>query len=231
MAASAGDLIAGAPGEGEVWGDDTVVVLAVKPQMFAAVAAELAPIMSGRSERCVISIMAGVRSATIRERLGDRARVVRAMPNTPARVGQGVTAIAAGPGATEGDMAIAGRLFAALGPVVVRIDEGLMDAFTAVAGSGPAYLFYLAEAMERAAVEVGLDAAMARRVVAQTLRGAAALIDGDGQGDPGLLRAAVTSKRGTTAAAVASLERDGVMECWVRAIVAARDRGAELGRR
>jgi len=128
-------------------------------------------------------------------------------------------------------MAIAGRLFAALGPVVVRIDEGLMDAFTAVAGSGPAYLFYLAEAMERAAVEVGLDAAMARRVVAQTLRGAAALIDGDGQGDPGLLRAAVTSKRGTTAAAVASLERDGVMECWVRAIVAARDRGAELGRR
>ncbi|MEZ6234470.1 MAG: pyrroline-5-carboxylate reductase [Phycisphaerales bacterium] len=207
------------------------MLIAVKPQMFEAVGAELAPVLSstGQSERgepLVVSIMAGTRAAAIRERLGGAVRVVRAMPNTPARIGQGVTGIAAGPGATEADLAVAERLFRACGPVVVRIDEGLMDAFTAVAGSGPAYLFYLAEAMERAAVAVGFDGATARGMVGQTIRGAAALLE---QGaDPAALRAAVTSKGGTTAAATGSLDRDGVAEAVGRAIAAGRDRGREL---
>jgi pyrroline-5-carboxylate reductase len=204
--------------------EPAAVVLAVKPQAFAGVADELRAHL-GASERLVISIMAGLRASAIRESLGGGVRVVRAMPNTPARVGQGVTGVASGPGATEGDMALAMRLFGALGPLVVRIDESLMDAFTAVAGSGPAYLFYLAEAMERGAVGVGLSRDEARAVVAQTLRGAAALLDGS---DPAALRAAVTSKGGTTAAAIASMERGGVAGAIAGAIVAARDRGCEL---
>lgn len=226
-------------------GGDVTVLLCTKPQMFEGVAASLRAALGGRpAERSaadsagaaplVVSIMAGVRSATIAEQLRPVAvRVVRAMPNTPARVGQGVTGVCAGPGAMAGDVQRATRLFEALGPVVVPIDESLMDAFTAVAGSGPAYLFYLAEAMERAAMEIGFEAGVARVVVAQTLRGAAALLASAGDGAtatnaPEALRAAVTSKGGTTAAAVRALEEAGVGEAWVRAIRAARDRGREL---
>lgn len=229
---SAGEVVGACDRRGAQAGvvESAAIVLAVKPQMFESVGEELGPVVRAGGERHVVSIMAGVRAGRIAERLGERARVVRAMPNTPGRIGQGVTGIAAGPGATEADVAMASRLFAALGPVVERIEESLMDAFTAVAGSGPAYLFYLAEAMERAARAVGFEPAMARRVVGQTLRGAAGLLENEaGADDPAVLRAAVTSKGGTTAAAIASLEAAGVMEAWVGAIVSARDRGRELG--
>lgn len=214
-------------------GPQTQVILAVKPQYFEAVARESAGLDWGR---VVISILAGTPSARIRAALGGGpgplgqggARVLRAMPNTPARIGEGATGVALGAGAREGDETEALAIFRGIGPVVERIDEDLMDAFTAVAGSGPAYLFYLAEAMTRAAVELGFEAEMADRVVRQTLRGAGALLGSDTERSSSELRAAVTSKGGTTAAATAVLEAAGVMETLGRALTAARDRGREL---
>lgn len=224
LAGSAAALQSAASAEPEP--GSAVLLIAVKPQAFPVLAGEIGAGLRAGPPRAVVSIMAGVRGEAIREVLGPRVRVVRAMPSTPARVRQAASAVCPGPGATEADVQHAARLLGALGPCVVRVDESQMDAFTAVAGSGPAYLFLLAEAMERAALGLGLPPESARGIVAQTLRGAAALLDGS---DPAALRAAVTSRGGTTAAALGSLERDGVVEAWVRAITAARDRGRELG--
>jgi len=203
------------------------VLLAVKPQMLAAAAAELAPTMAG-APRIVISILAGTPSAKVRAALGDAARVVRAMPNLPVSVGLGVTAVARGAGAAEGDEAFAERLFGAVGEVIA-IDEAMMDAFTGVAGSGPAYVFYLAEAMVEAAVGLGFDRSAALLMVRGTVTGAAALL-AERAAEPGDLRAAVTSRGGTTAAAIGVLDAAGVGGHIAAAIRAARDRGAELGR-
>ncbi|MFM9994223.1 MAG: pyrroline-5-carboxylate reductase [Phycisphaerales bacterium] len=201
------------------------VLLAVKPQSFAEVAAALGPGL-GPARRVVVSLMAGVPTAKVRAALGDQAAVVRLMPNLPARVGKSTTAVALGAGAQEGDDRFAVELFTAIGRTV-PVAEPLMDAFTAVAGSGPAYLFYLAEAMTKAAVGVGFDRDTAQWIVRSTLAGAAALMDGTDQ-SPELLRAAVTSKGGTTAAAVAVLDEAEVIGAFVRAIASARDRGREL---
>ena len=206
-----------APGAGQV-------VLAVKPQMLADAAADLGRALTRR--RVVVSILAGTPSGKVRGALGDHAAVVRAMPNTPAGVGRGMSAICVGEGAAEGDMRAAEALLGAVGDVV-RIDERLMDAFTAVVGSGPAYVFYLAEAMARAAEDVGFDAETAVRIVRQTVAGAGELLASSGD-TPAVLRAAVTSKGGTTAAATAVLDDEQVMDAIVSAIAAARDRGREL---
>lgn len=203
---------------------DARVMLAVKPQMLAGVAGECAEIGGGRR---VVSILAGATIAKVGEAFATR-RVVRVMPNTPSRVGKGISAIAVAAGGTDDDVGFARNLFAAVGEVV-EINEGLMDAFTAVCGSGPAYLFYLAEAMTKAAREVGFDAATADRIVRATVVGSAALLDADRSRSAGELRALVTSKGGTTAAATSSLDESGVLDAFVRAIVAARDRGRELG--
>lgn len=200
------------------------VLLAVKPQMLDVVAASIGPVWK-RTPRVVVSIMAGTATARLEAALSG-ARVVRTMPNLGVRVGKGCTAICRGASARPGDDACARAVFAALGEVF-DTPESLMDAFTAVAGSGPAYLFYLAEAMERGAVELGFDAARARELVRATLAGAADLL-AEG-GDPAALRAAVTSKGGTTAAAVGVLDEAAVMRVWARAMEAARDRGRELG--
>ncbi|MCC6660683.1 MAG: pyrroline-5-carboxylate reductase [Phycisphaerales bacterium] len=202
-----------------------VLLLAVKPQALAEVARELAPLLPP-ARRLVYTILAGTPTARVRSLLGQQTAIVRLMPNTPIAVRRGTTAVAVGDGAREGDEALAFEVFGALGRVV-RIDEGLMDAFTAVAGSGPAYLFYLAEAMTRAAREVGFDADTAEWIVRWTLGGAAALLDAADQ-PPATLRAAVTSKGGTTAAAAQVLDAGAVMETFVRAVRAARDRGQEL---
>lgn len=205
-------------------GADSAVLLAVKPQIFPAVADEL----TGKvDKRLVVSIMAGVRSGTIAERL--RGRVVRVMPNLGVAVGTGMSALAPGPGATPADTAWVRALLETMG-LVEGIDESLMDAFTAVAGSGPAYLFYLAEGMARGAVDAGFDPAVAERIVRQTLRGAAELLGDDEGLSAAGWRARVTSKGGTTAAAAATLDAAGVMDAVARAVVAARDRGAELSR-
>jgi pyrroline-5-carboxylate reductase len=202
------------------------LLLAVKPQSLLEVGAELAPLL-GKKNRVVISLLAGTPTHVVKKALGGEVCVIRTMTNTPAQIRRATTAIALGEGAGIEDGQLAADLFGALGRVV-PIEEDLMDAFTAVAGSGPAYLFYLAEAMTRAATEVGFDPDTAQWIVRWTLAGSAALLDHTDQ-PPATLRAAVTSKGGTTAAATKVLDDSGVKESIVRAIRAARDRGRELG--
>jgi pyrroline-5-carboxylate reductase len=213
--------------------DGDAIILAVKPQVFPAVAPDLARALTplSKSGAMVLSIMAGVTSHKIADLLGPKARVVRAMPNTPAQLGLGATAFALGPSATEGDGLTASNMLAALGPLVIWIDESLMDAFTAVAGSGPAYLFHLAESMTAGAIAAGFDPATADRIVRQTLAGSAALLAAEAGTSPADLRARVTSKGGTTEAALNVLTQAEAYEAMVAAVVAARDRGRELGKR
>jgi pyrroline-5-carboxylate reductase len=216
--------------EGVAWladHPDAGVVVAVKPQIFTEVAGAWGPALAG-SRRLVVSIMAGTTAAAVGRGAGEGARVVRVMPNTPIGLGLGMSAVCAGPNAGEGDLARVERLFGASGKTM-RIDEGLMDAFTALAGSGPAYVFYLAEAMVEAAEQLGFDRERALTIVRQTVCGAGELLNHAPE-PPRALRAAVTSKGGTTAAATGTLDDAGVHDAVVRAVHAARHRGAELGR-
>ncbi len=201
------------------------IMLAIKPQSLPALATEL---KARLHTHVLISILAGTPGASLRTHLGASLRIIRVMPNTPARIGRGMTAVALSAGASPGDDAFAQTLFAAIG-AVVTIGESQMNAFTAIAGSGPAYLFYLAEAMQSAAADMGLDAPTAALAVRETLAGASLLLAADAS-PPASLRAAVTSKRGTTAAATDALDASGVMEAIKRAVLAARDRGDELAR-
>ena len=203
------------------------LLVAVKPQSLQAVGKQYRPLLIGQ-RRVIVSILAGTPTGLVQRELGGKIAVVRVMTNTPAQVRRAVTAVSVGAGAQEGDEAVALEVFSALGRVV-PIEEHLMDAFTAVAGSGPAYVFYLTEAITRAAVAVGFDPHTAGLLARWTVSGAGALLDSRGE-PPEVLRAAVTSKGGTTAAAVAVLDERAVMESFVKAVVAARDRGLELGR-
>ncbi|MFN0012462.1 MAG: pyrroline-5-carboxylate reductase [Phycisphaerales bacterium] len=205
------------------------VLLAVKPQMFAPVAADLRAAWHAAPAHppLVASIMAGITTALISRATG-MPRVVRAMPNLPATVGAGMAALAPGAGATEADVAVVERVFASVGRTI-RVDESLIDAFTAVAGSGPAYVLSLCEAMAEAGVRLGLsseDAALAAR---QTVIGAGRLLEASAL-TPAELRASVTSKGGTTAAALEVLNEAGANEVLARAIGAAARRAAELAR-
>ena len=202
----------------------SAVMLAVKPQGFPAVAGSIAPL---ERPAVVLSVMAGLDSDTLRAALGEHARIVRVMPNTPSRIGAGVSAIALGAGAQPGDDELAVRLFESVGDVV-RVDEPHMHAVTATSGSGPAYVFLLAEAMQSAAESAGLPPDAAARLVQTTIYGAARLMRESGE-TPAELRAAVTSKGGTTQAALEVLREHGVHEAVHAAITAARDRGIELG--
>ncbi|MFW6059499.1 MAG: pyrroline-5-carboxylate reductase [Phycisphaeraceae bacterium] len=201
------------------------VVLAVKPQTLPKVAQTLGAALT--AEHVVISIMAGVRLAKLGEALGGHVqRLVRVMPNTPMLVGRGMSAIALGPGAREGDDELAMQVLSA-GGEAVRVDESAMDAVTAVSGSGPAYVFYLAEAMERAARELGLGE-HARTLVAQTLVGAAHLL-AESEHEAAELRRRVASPGGTTEAALKYLDGADVSDAIVGAIKAAAARSEELG--
>jgi len=204
-----------------------VLVLAVKPQMLPLAARSVREALNG-SGPLVVSILAGTRSGGVQDALGGGVRVVRVMPNTPAAIGMGMSAIAAGPGATDADLRLAGALFGAIGETV-QIDESMMDAFTGLAGSGPAYVFYLAEGMLQAARSTGFCEEQAVKIVRQTIAGSGMLLAGSEE-LPGQLRARVTSKGGTTAAGTTTLDDRGVMGAIERAIIAARDRGEELGR-
>lgn len=203
------------------------IVLAVKPQSLPDVAAQWTA--AGIDfDAVLITMLAGTPSSRIRSLLGGRCRVVRVMPNTPARIAQGATAIALGDGARPGDEHAALTLFSAVGPIIERTDESLMDAVTALSGSGPAYLFALAEAMVRGGIEAGLPPDAADRLARQTLLGAAALLAQSGD-TPAALRAAVTSKGGTTEAALKLMDARAVGRAITDAVLAARDRGRELG--
>lgn len=201
-----------------------VVVWAVKPQLFREAAAPCAPWVGGALQ---LSVMAGIRSAAIEGATGS-ARVVRAMPNTPALIGQGMAGLFARPEVSADERRLVERLFEPTGRSVWVNDEVDLDAVTALSGSGPAYGFYLIEAMVDAAQRMGLSEAQGRELAIQTLLGAAMLAQQSPM-SPAELRAQVTSKGGTTHAALSSMEADGVKEAVVRALLAAQARARELG--
>jgi pyrroline-5-carboxylate reductase len=204
------------------------VLLAVKPQMMATALNDIAADI--RPDALVISIAAGVTTATIDTRLHGRGRIVRVMPNTPMLVGEGASALCAGPRANSEDLAWTRQLFAAGGGLAVVVsDEALMDAVTAVSGSGPAYFFYLVEAMVEAGVAEGLPHQTALELARQTCLGAAKLMVHSGE-QPQALRARVTSPNGTTQRAIETMDAAGVKASLVAAVRAAAARGRELGR-
>lgn len=202
------------------------VVLAVKPQQMNVVLTQLAPHL--RASQTVISIAAGVPLRTIEEYL-VRIPVIRVMPNTPALVGEGASAIAAGRWARNGQVRLAEEIFSTVGRVS-RVSEGAMDAVTAVSGSGPAYVFYVAEALEEAARALGLSAELARNLVKQTLLGSSRLLAHSDQ-DPRELRRRVTSPGGTTEAALEVLERRSLKRTFLKAVQAAQKRARQLAQR
>lgn len=203
-----------------------LVVLAVKPQQMREACAALAPFVGGA--HAVLSIAAGTRIADIARWLGGYQRIVRAMPNTPALVGAGITGVYA-PAAVDAEgRAAAEAVLRAAGEVVWCDDERLLDAITGLSGSGPAYVFYFLEHMERAARELGLSAADARRLAFRTFAGAVKLAEHSGE-EPAVLRAQVTSKGGTTERAIAALADAGAGEALVHAVMAATERAKELG--
>jgi pyrroline-5-carboxylate reductase len=198
-------------------------VLAVKPPDIA----EVARSASAAGARRLLSIAAGVTLSTIEAAAGDRIAVLRAMPNTPALVGQGMSAVAAGSFAGDDDLAWAERILSGVG-TVVRVDEHQLDAVTGLTGSGPAYVFLVAEALVEAGVAVGLPAGDVEAMVAQLLVGSSALLAE--RGDAAGLRAMVTSPNGTTAAGIAVLEQHGVKQALIAAVEAATERSRALGR-
>lgn len=201
-----------------------VVVLVVKPQDVAALLDDVGSRI--RPGALVISIAAGIDTAFVTERIAAAVDVVRAMPNTPARIDMGVTAVSPAEGCSVEGLARATELMGVVG-VVVKVDEERQDAATAVSGSGPAYVFLLAEAMVAAAVGLGLDAASARQMVIDTIAGAGRLMQVSLE-PPEVLRQMVTSPNGTTAAAIATFERLGFADTVAAALTSARDRSQEL---
>ncbi len=203
-----------------------VIVLAVKPQQMREVAAGLKAQLG--NQPLLLSIAAGIRMADLARWLGGYGRIVRAMPNTPALIAMGITGMVAQESVSAEQRDAADKVMAAVGQTVWLDSEELIDPVTAVSGSGPAYVFYFLEAMQQAAREMGLDAEHGRKLALATFTGAAQLAAQTG--DPvEVLRQRVTSKGGTTHAAITSMEASGVKEAIVAAMKAAAARGRELG--
>jgi pyrroline-5-carboxylate reductase len=203
----------------------TTLVLAVKPQDIEALLAELAPVIT--PQHLVVSVCAGITTGRIESALGPEVSVVRCMPNTPALVDEAMTAVAAGTHADEAHLATAETLLRAVGRVV-RVPESQLDAVTALSGSGPAYFFYLVEAMIDAGILLGLPRTLAAELIVQTAIGSAKMLRDSGE-HPVQLREAVTSPGGTTISAIRELEVHGVRAALLAAIEAAARRSAELG--
>jgi len=201
-------------------------VLAVKPQVMRSVCQTLAPVAQA-SRPLVVSVAAGITAAQLERWLGGDIAVVRAMPNTPAILGAGVTGLFANAQVDAGDRARAEGLLAATGRTVWIDDEAMMDAVTAVSGSGPAYVFLLAEAMQAAGEAEGLPAEAARTLALQTILGAARMLT-EGDVPAAELRRRVTSPGGTTQAAIETFESGGFRELVANAIHAATERGRQL---
>lgn len=205
--------------------DSDVIVLAVKPQQMREVAATLAPQLK---HQLVLSIAAGIRSSDLSRWLGGYDAIVRTMPNTPALIGMGVTGMAAQLGVNAAQREAADAVMRAVGKTVWLDDEGQIDAVTAVSGSGPAYVFFFLEAMQEAARAMGLNAEQGRELALATFTGAAQLA-AQSEESVEVLRQRVTSKGGTTHAAISSMEAAGVKGSIVAAMQAAAARGRELG--
>ena len=204
-----------------------VIVLAVKPQQMRDVAAALLPHLAA-ARPLVLSIAAGIRGLDLARWLGGYGAIVRSMPNTPALIGMGITAMVAMDGVGAGQRAAADAIMAAVGTTLWLADEAQIDPVTAVSGSGPAYVFYFIEALQQAAVELGLSPEQGAQLALATFTGAAQLAAQSPDPVP-LLREKVTSKGGTTYAAITSMEHSGVKEQIVAAVKAAAARGRELG--
>ncbi|THF61376.1 pyrroline-5-carboxylate reductase [Pseudothauera rhizosphaerae] len=202
-----------------------VLVLAVKPQQMKEALAPLAGRLAGQ---LVVSIAAGLRLADLSRWLGGHRRLVRCMPNTPALIGAGVTGLYADPAVDAAGREAAERVLAAVGSTVWIADEAQMDAVTAISGSGPAYVFHFIEALQAAGQGFGFDEHTARRLAIDTVLGAARLA-ADSPEPAAVLRERVTSKGGTTEAALKSLAAAGWHDALVAAIAAAEARGRELG--
>jgi pyrroline-5-carboxylate reductase len=218
---------AGADNASVIKGAD-VVVFAVKPQVLPDVA-EASSSAIAATRPLVLSIAAGVTTTALDHWLGGNNAVVRAMPNTPALLGQCAAGLYANAAVTAGQRETAAAIMATAGDTLWVDDESLMDAVTAVSGSGPAYFFLVIELMQQAAADLGLEPAAAERLVTQTALGAATMAK-RGDADATELRRRVTSPGGTTAAALEVLEQGGIRELFTRALTAARDRGRELSK-
>lgn len=217
-----------------------VLVVAVKPADVPTVLDQVRDVLAGRApgqdRPTVVSLAAGIPTAAIEARLPAETAVVRVMPNTPMLVGRAMCVLSTGSAAGDAELAAAEELLAAVGRTV-RVPEAQQDLATALSGSGPAYVFLLAEAMIDAAVALGLPRPVATELVTATVEGAGGLLTTPGSDGregvpphPGLLREAVTSPGGTTAAALGVLEADGLRSALARAVTAARDRSVALGR-
>ena len=202
-----------------------LLLLSVKPQQMREA---IAPLAGKLSDQLVVSIAAGLRLDDLARWLGGHRRLVRCMPNTPALIGAGVSGLYADPSVDAPGREAAESVMRAVGSVVWVEREALIDAVTAVSGSGPAYVFHFIEALEAGGRSLGFDQATARQLAIDTMLGAARLAAGSDE-PPGILRERVTSKGGTTEAALASMAESGVFDAIVRAIAAAEARGRELG--
>jgi pyrroline-5-carboxylate reductase len=202
------------------------LVLAVKPQDMEALLAELSAFVM--PDRLIVTIAAGIPTSAIEKRLVEGVPVVRVMPNTPALVGEAMSVIAAGSHAESRHLERAEELFCHVGKVI-RLPEAQLDAVTALSGSGPAYIFYLVEAMTDAGILLGLPRSIAHELIVQTVVGSAVMLRDSGE-HPVTLREAVTSPAGTTISAIRELENHGVRAALLAALEAARDRSRELAR-
>ncbi|UDG82841.1 pyrroline-5-carboxylate reductase [Candidatus Vallotia lariciata] len=202
-----------------------VIIIAVKPQMIKIVSESLAPWLSAQ---LIISVAAGIRAADISNWLNRYPRVVRAMPNTSALIGIGVTGLTALQGVGDADRYLAEQVFRMVGKIVWCEDESKMDAVTAISGSGPAYVFYFIAAMQRAACELGLNDKQASDLVLTTFSGAAQLATQSDESS-GTLLERVVSESGTTIAALKSFEADSISAAIVRGVLAAHTQAIQIG--
>lgn len=202
-----------------------LIVLAVKPKDADEVLAELDHQLT--ADHTVLSLMAGIPTAYIEGRLGEGARVVRAMPNTSSAVRESATAIASGRNASPDDIAVVAALLGAVGQVLI-VDEASLDAVTALSGSGPAYVYLLLESLIEAGEAAGLEREVARRLALQTVYGSAKMVR-ETERDPAELRRRVSSPGGTTVAALSVLEEHGFRDALIHAVARAKERSLELG--
>ncbi len=203
-----------------------VLLLSVKPQMVRDVLGDIRDLV--KPGTLVISIIAGVTTTTLAELLPEGVRIIRVMPNTPLLVGMGMAAVAKGVGALDFDVQRVLALFGAAGKAI-EVDENDMDAVTALSGSGPAYVFYFAEALIAAGESIGLSSEVSRTLALTTLRGSASMLALE-NGDPAELRKKVTSPGGTTAAALEEFKQGDFFGLVERVLTAAKKRGEELGK-
>ncbi len=203
-----------------------VIILAVKPQDFDQILAEVRPFIN--KDKLVISIAAGIPTLYIEKRLGAKVRVIRTMPNLPAQIGEGMTGICKGKWASSADLSLACKIFNNIGQTVI-VEEKWIDAITAVSGSGPAYVFLFVECFIKAARALGFDEKQSKQLVAQTIHGSLNLLESQNE-EAGVLRSRVTSKGGTTQAAMDVFFRRDIEGIFVEALTAAQHRAKQLSK-